>query len=339
MNPCKIDFVIPWVDGSDPVWQEEKNRYLGEEMLLPDLQPDAGENRYRDWNSLKYWFRSVEAYAPWVNRVHFITWGHIPEWLNRDCEKLHIVKHADYIPKKYLPVFSSHPIELNMHRIPDLADQFVYFNDDMYLNAPVKPTDFFVHGRPCDSLAEQPLSFSGKTTYNSILINNMIFANTHFRRKEVRRKYRRKLYSLKNPEDSVKNFLLGFLRTPLFFGIDTHHLPQAYQKKTLQDVWQTDFELLDETCSHRFRSSADINQFVFKFWQLLSGNFEPYNKKHCGRALSAGRNTEEICQMIQKRGCKLLCINDSDVKDFTETQQKINAAFEKVFPEKSIYEK
>ena len=26
-------------------------------------------------------------------------------------------KHEDYIPKQYLPTFSSHPIELNMHRI------------------------------------------------------------------------------------------------------------------------------------------------------------------------------------------------------------------------------
>ena len=47
----KIDFVIPWVDGSDPAWREEFQRYS------PTKGTDAGENRYRDWNNLRYWFR------------------------------------------------------------------------------------------------------------------------------------------------------------------------------------------------------------------------------------------------------------------------------------------
>lgn len=34
--------------------------------------------RYRDWENLKYWFRGVETFAPWVNKVYFITYGHIP---------------------------------------------------------------------------------------------------------------------------------------------------------------------------------------------------------------------------------------------------------------------
>lgn len=60
-----IDFVIPWVDGSDENWIKEKNRFQ------PDLktarQTDSGENRYRDWDNLRYWFRGVEKYAPWVH--------------------------------------------------------------------------------------------------------------------------------------------------------------------------------------------------------------------------------------------------------------------------------
>ena len=71
-----IDFVIPWVDGSDPAWRKEKYKYMGID------EPDAGDERYRDMGLLKYWFRAVEAYAPWVNQIHFITWGHLPDWLN-----------------------------------------------------------------------------------------------------------------------------------------------------------------------------------------------------------------------------------------------------------------
>ena len=122
----KIDFVIPWVDGSDPEWLAEKRIYK------PDMPDDAV--RYRDWDILRYWFRGVEKYAPWVNKIHFITWGHLPEWMNPECKKLNIVNHRDYIPEKYLPTFSSHTIELNIHRIKGLSQQFIYFNDDTILN-------------------------------------------------------------------------------------------------------------------------------------------------------------------------------------------------------------
>ena len=114
--------------------------------------------RYREWDTLRYWFRAVEKYAPWVNQVYFVTCGHVPKWLNMDAPKLHFVRHQDYIPEQYLPTFSSHPIELNLHRIEGLSEHFVYFNDDFYLTAPVQETDFFVNGLPCDSLEETPLT-------------------------------------------------------------------------------------------------------------------------------------------------------------------------------------
>ncbi len=35
-----------------------------------------------------------------------------------------------------------------MHRIPGLAEHFVYFNDDFFLIKHTKPTDFFRDGLP-----------------------------------------------------------------------------------------------------------------------------------------------------------------------------------------------
>lgn len=69
-----IDFVVPWVDGSDPSWQAEIKKYKGDETLFSDTT----DKRYRDWGLFKYWFRGVEKYAPWVNKVHLITCGHYP---------------------------------------------------------------------------------------------------------------------------------------------------------------------------------------------------------------------------------------------------------------------
>ena len=47
-----------------------------------------GVNRYRDWNNLRYWFRGVEKFAPWVRKIHFVTWGHIPDWLDTTNPKI-----------------------------------------------------------------------------------------------------------------------------------------------------------------------------------------------------------------------------------------------------------
>ena len=116
-----VDFVIIWVDGNDEQWQKEKAKDS------PDKNTDYRNIRYRDWDNLQYWFRGVEKFTPWVNKVHFVTCGHLPKWLNTNNPKLNIVKHSDFIPEKYLPTFSANPIELNIHRIKDLSEKFVFF--------------------------------------------------------------------------------------------------------------------------------------------------------------------------------------------------------------------
>lgn len=46
-----IDIVIPWVDGNDPEWQREKEKYE------TNLEGDKRINRFRDWENLQYVFR------------------------------------------------------------------------------------------------------------------------------------------------------------------------------------------------------------------------------------------------------------------------------------------
>ncbi|MDY4501824.1 MAG: stealth family protein, partial [Lactobacillus johnsonii] len=134
----KIDFVVTWVDGSDSVWLESKAKYADKADIILNT-----EARYRDWNIFKYWFRAVELYAPWVNRIFLITEGHLPKWINLEHPKLVHIKHSDYIDEQYLPTFNSNVIELNIPNIKELSEKFVLFNDDVFINAPVLPEDFF----------------------------------------------------------------------------------------------------------------------------------------------------------------------------------------------------
>lgn len=151
----EIDFVVAWVDGNDPAWQEERSRYT---QNVERQKWNDSPVRYRDWGLLKYWFRGVEKFAPWVRYIYFVTWGHVPSWLNERNPKLKIIRHDEFIPREYLPTFSSHTIELNLHRIPGLSEQFVYFNDDMYLTKSVSPEVFFKNGIPCDTAVMLPIT-------------------------------------------------------------------------------------------------------------------------------------------------------------------------------------
>ena len=121
-----------------------RNSYAPKDRFLVDDR-DA---RYRDWETLRYWFRGVEKFAPWVNKIYFVTCGHVPSWLNLDADKLVHVKHSDYIPEEYLPTFSSHPIELNVNRIRGLSEHFVYFNDDTFLCRSIPKEIFYRDGKP-----------------------------------------------------------------------------------------------------------------------------------------------------------------------------------------------
>ncbi|MEM0437645.1 Stealth CR1 domain-containing protein, partial [Escherichia coli] len=51
----KFDAVILWVDGNDPKWQEEYNKYC-----KPASRIENGVQRYRDWDTLRYVIRGIE---------------------------------------------------------------------------------------------------------------------------------------------------------------------------------------------------------------------------------------------------------------------------------------
>lgn len=329
-SESRIDFVIPWVDGSDPEWRKEKDRYSG----YASAADDDREIRYRDWDTLRYWFRGVEKYAPWVGMIHFVTWGHVPKWLNAEHPKLHIVNHTDYIPEEYLPVFSSHPIELNMHRIPGLSEHFVYFNDDIFPLSSLREEDFFVNGKPCDVCAANAIT-PRLGEFSSILLNTTSYINKHFNKKQDVRRNFRKWYNLKYGKLLIRTLCL----TPWTFytGFYNHHLAVAYEKKTLEKVWQEEPDILDATCRHRFRNDSDVNQYIFRYWRLAEGNFVP--SRMIGRYMNMGDDNSAIYSAIKEQKYKLLCINDKENRaDFETERHKLIEAFESVFPVSSEYE-
>lgn len=331
MDTQPIDFVIAWVDGNDEAWKKEKQKYSGSKTA------DTSEVRFRDWDNLQYWFRGVEQFAPWVNKIFFLTWGHVPRWLNQSNPKLEIIKHEDFIPTRYLPTFNSHTIELNMHRIKGLSQQFVYFNDDMFLTSPVSKEMFFKKGLPRDTFALNVICY-GADTAGLFNTNDMMVVNTYFDKVTQQKKYWKKWFS---PKNGMKNVLRTALLMPWrwFGGFYYGHLPECYLKSTLEEVWDKEESTLNLTCESKFRDSSNVNQWVFKYWQLAKGSFLPITWKR-GKCFHIHDDIDPALQAICSQKYKMICLNDTGATTNWEAKrQEIKQAFQKILPGKSSFEK
>jgi len=331
-----IDVVVLWVDGSDPAWQKEKNDYKGE----ADNENNS-VNRYRDWGLLPYWFRSIERYIPWVRKIHFVTWGHVPDFLKLDAPKLHVVRHDEFIPAEYLPTFSSHTIEMNIHRIPDLAEHFIYFNDDTFLLRPLAKEDYFKDGLPCTYGGETPIELTGHIgTWQHAAVNDLGIVNAHFPKRtavaQYGKKYRDGCYRWK---DNIRTIFLQKLHPDYFTGFKNLHAPAAYLKSCFEQVWNAEPEKLDQTCRNRFRTSDDVNQWVVLWWQIASGQFMPAMIDNLVSAVNE-HTVNELCSAIIHQTHDYICPNDPDDDiDFEKLSDLLKQAFEAILPEKCSFEK
>lgn len=325
----KIDFVVAWVDGGDPQWVEERNSYSPNSKINPSL--------YRDWDIFKYWFRAVEKYAPWVNNIYVVTYNQKPKWLNCEHPKIHLIDHKDYIPEKYLPTFSSHVIELNFHRIKELSEHFVYFNDDMYLSSEISKDFFFKNGKPCDSPIMSNLAPSVVgDPFAHYLCNNLTVINAHFKKKKVLLNNFFGWFNLKYSKHLLKNIFLSIPKK--FTGFEIFHMPNAMLKSVYEEVWDKEYELLDETCRHKFRDRSDVSQFIISEYNLCKGNFHP-RKTGVGKFITINNNAQEIYDCFKSGKYKMICINDNpNPINFEKEKESIKDIFERLFPEKSSFE-
>jgi len=90
-------------------------------------------------------------FAPWLRRIHIVTDRQTPSLIKalentpyRD--RIRVVDHSEIFRgfEENLPTFNSSTILSVLWRIDDLAENFLFLNDDFALLQPVKPTDFFI---------------------------------------------------------------------------------------------------------------------------------------------------------------------------------------------------
>ena len=291
-----MDIVITYVNGLDPEWQKDYEKHTNTPIL---------EKRFRDWGTLKYLMRGIEKNMPFIRKVHLVVAreSQVPEWVNRNV--VNIVLHKDIIPAKHLPTFNCNPIEMHLHRIEGLAEEYIYFNDDIFPLKPCKATDFFVDGRATLGMSRHLFALN---MFKKICRNSNRIA--------------RKAIGLKPS--------VCFLRP--------QHICTPMLKSQCEELYQkVETEIISSLT--KTRSSNNLNQYMFLDYMYLRGML--INKRMSKKHFSLGVASEDkIRKYIQNPKHSLVCINDVQMSEesYNEIRRTLLNTFEQVLPEKSKFE-
>lgn len=135
-----IDIVYLWVDGSDPNWVQKKQKYLDKNNKKLEMHATVN-GRFRNSDEIIYSIRSIEQFFPEHGNIYIVTDNQKHPLLNE--KNVVYIDLTDIMEDAHLPTFSSKKIEINLHKIPNLSDNFLYFNDDVLLG-PAFNIDHFI---------------------------------------------------------------------------------------------------------------------------------------------------------------------------------------------------
>ena len=293
-----MDIVITYVNGLDPVWQSDYEKYTNQPIV---------EKRFRDWGTLRFLFRGIAENMSFIRKVHLIVSheSQVPEWVNRD--EVNVVLHKDIIPAEYLPTFNCNPIEMHLHRIEGLDEEYLYFNDDIFPMKPCSATDFFEGGRCFLGMSHHLLVFD---MFKRICRNS----------------------------DRLARKALG-LKSSLLF-LRPQHVCTPMFKSVCEEVYGKVGAEIAKTSSARTRNGENLNQYLFLDYMYLKGLLinKRLSKKHFSVGIVSG---EKLRDFITNPSHQLVCVNDVQLSEerYTELREALLDAFEERFPLKSKYER
>ena len=285
-----MDAVITYVDGNDPVWRKSFAQAVG----VPAI-----EKRYRDWGTLVYLVRGIRRYMPFIRKIFLVVSGEsqVPSWVSGS--DVRVVLHSEIIPQRFLPVFNSTAIEMFLHRIPGLDEQFVYFNDDMFPVRHTREEEFYVEGKSVIGFRKHLLHFG--------------------------------LYKQQTRNaDLLARKALGMAPGPLF--VRPQHTCSPMQKSACEEVYARIGDELEASISP-LREKYNVNQYVFLDYLYYGGRTvkdAAISNLHLSLAV---KSADQVCDAILNPRTSFVCINDVKLSEpqYLEMKTRILEAFEKRF--------
>lgn len=290
-----IDVVISYVDSTDPEWQTRYCQATGDN--------NAQDNcRFRNWNNLQFLFRGIERCMSWIHRVFLVVQSEsqLPEWLNRQNDKLRVVYHDEYIPGELLPTFNANTIELFMHRIPGISPRFIVFNDDVFPLAPMEINNFFENAKP--RILQKPTIIQANGQYWDILRNNVNLLRRIF---------------------------------PCYTGFTNAHLTHNILTQAMDEIVENELKtIVDGLKVSKLRDSRNYSIQLVKDYSILTNRAAQPNIKSSEVQMYDGIVVPNFPDV------QIVCYNDTESvnQDFNRLQKDVNAILQGRFPNPSTFE-
>lgn len=335
----KIDLVYLWVNGSDPKWLEKK-LFWQKQLGLEESENATADCRFHNNDELKYSIRSIEKFAPWINKIFIVTDEQIPDWLDTSNPKIEVVFHKDFIEEEYLPCFNSIALEFHLHKIPSLSEYFLLANDDMFLGRMAKKTDFYTK--------------SGKIIERT--------TNLEYTKEQ-----------LADAQNFIETIPVAFNKCVFWsnalmyqrFGvipnfIDIHNIT-AYKKSLIKECCEIFKDEVHKTCLQKFREGKAVERLIYSYYAaykkeliikksnrnrkqrvlLERSKFNPlrwfqkleYITLHMGKSYSPYSP-----ECILEHKPLLFCVNDT-ITTQNRHRELLKKMLSNYFPQKSSFEK
>lgn len=310
---AEIDMVFSWVDGSSSDFQRERAARMAGYVVGDG---DDSPARYRQIDELRYALRSVHMYAPWVRRIFIATDSPAPAWL-ADHERVTIVRSEEFFADtSTLPTHNSHAVEAQLHRIPGLAEHFLYSNDDMFFGRPASPELFFSGGG------------ISRFVESSIRIGS---GPAHAER---------------SGHDNGLRVNRALLKER-FGHVITHDLEHCAVPMRRSIAAELEREFADDyarTAASRFRAATDVSvtNSLYHYYALATGRAvvttEPRVRYVQTTKLDSLRRMERL---VARRDVDMFCLNDGSIPEMSEEirVRALRSCLERYFPIRAPWER
>ena len=296
-----MDFVVPYVNCADKNWQQSYMQHTG--------SGNTNSVRFRSWGTLRYLFRGVEKYMPFVRQIVLIVSdpSQVPVWVNK--ETVRIVYHRDFIPTEFLPTFNSCTIESFLYNIEGLSDKFIYANDDLFPFELCTEDMFFFGDKPCITFVEHEkytakMMFRCQCRAGMELIQKALGLPTDYPEWEIVRPY---------------------------------HITTPMNTKILQTVKDLCEEEIKKTITN-VRNGYNVNQYIYPYYHYFTGYYQRGGVE-CKYYEINDKTFNQIREEIVHGHHHWLCLNDSShIQNYGQTRALLLNAFKRRFPNRCRYE-
>lgn len=301
-----VDLVYSWVDGSRSEFQRQRAARMAEYVVG---EGDDGPARYRHVDELRYALRSVHMHAPWVRRIFIATDSPAPAWLI-DHPQVTIVRSTEFFADpSVLPTHNSHAVEAQLHRIPGLAEHFLYANDDMFFGRSVQPELFFTPAGVTKFVESRVRIGTGAPAPHRSGHDNGLRVNRELLRARFGRTIAR----------------------------DLSHCPTPLRVSVLAELEREFPDDFARTAASRFRSATDISvtNSLYHYYALMTGRAVATRRprvRYVHTTLASSLRRME--RLVERTDIDMLCLNDGGETELPEAIRirAIRVTLERMYP-------